>query len=206
MDGPPNVPFMALCSEHPYASPSASRRGAVVTAFLLVLALAGCGGEPARPPAPASSAPVPAPSSATPSASIAATPTRDYLQDEMRKAFRTAMKAHPGANLDRCTRTTPLGDKKCGKALAAAEQVAETTGIVLRASDPKNADLLYGGAFGLINQFLGTYGQLRDPVPCYGLSKKPQPPAQLRAEAEAICTEAAAITKVSWDILVGQFQ
>jgi hypothetical protein len=211
---------MAFRTEH--ASASAAT---VAVGLLLALVVAACdgSGEPAPsspsagPSGPAASGTAPGGPGAAPGGTAAvpggsagpsarASATADPLGDRIRTAFRTAGKAHPGADLDRCTRRTPLTDKKCGTALAAAEQVAEMTALLLRAEDPKNADLLYGPLFSVISEFQGSYRQLRDPIPCYGLSRKPQPPAELRAEAQSICAEAAAIMQVRWRLLLNMIE
>jgi hypothetical protein len=124
----------------------------------------------------------------------------------MQAALRAAMAAHPGVDLDRCDRQTPLNDKACGAALTAAGKVAADTARRLRAASPEHADLLYGGFFVLVDSFQDSLRRLRDPIPCYRLSRKPQPPPPLRAEAQSICAEGADIAKVKWRIILSQVE
>lgn len=70
----------------------------------------------------------------------------------------------------------------------------------------EHAELLYGAVLATATQFQGTLSQLRDPIPCYGLSDKPQPPPPLRAETQSICAEAADIAKVTWRIFLTQIE
>ncbi|MFV0138239.1 hypothetical protein ACLGIH_34735 [Streptomyces sp. HMX87] len=112
------------------------------------------------------------------------------------------MKAHPGADLDKCTKSTALDDTDCGAAITAAEQVAADTERRLRQKDPENAELLYGPALLTAGAVQDGVDRLRHPIPCYGLSDEPQPPPPLRAEAESICAEGADILKGEWRIFL----
>jgi hypothetical protein len=116
------------------------------------------------------------------------------------------MAAYPGADPDRCTRSTPLTDKACGAAITAASRVAADTAQRLRARNPEYAELLYGGVLTTAARFQDTLRPLRDTIPCYGLSDKPQPPAPLRVGAQSICAEAADIAKVTWRIFLTQVE
>jgi hypothetical protein len=145
---------------------------------------------PSRPTASAAPASSVAPaSSETPASSPP--PTTSKLTQDTQDAFRAAMKAHPGANFDKCTRSTPLTDTACGAGIRAASKVAADTARRLRQQDPKYADVLYGSVLTTANSFQGDVDRLRDPIPCYGLSDKPEPPPPLRAEAQSICAEGA---------------
>jgi hypothetical protein len=172
--------------------------------LLLALAagtlLTACGADSpsaAPPSAPAAASPTAATPSQTPDLSA-------RLAQDAREAFETATAAHPGADLDQCTRDTPLDDEDCGAALTAASQVAADTARRLREESPEYAELFYGNVFVTIGEFQGSLRQLRDPIPCYGLSDASEPPPPLRAEAESICAEAADIAKVIWRIFVDQ--
>lgn len=112
------------------------------------------------------------------------------------------MKAHPGADLDKCTRSTSLNDRECGAALTAAAKVAADTERRLRREEPEHADLLYSAVLLTTGPLQADIERLRHPIPCYGLSDEPQPPPPLRAEAESICAEAADIFKVEWRIFL----
>jgi len=155
-----------------------------------------------RPTAAPSSAPV----SATAISPGSVAPTTNQLAADEKAAYRAAVAAHPGADLDKCDRDTKLTDKACGAALTAAGRVAAETARRLRAKSPKHADLLYGAVLFTAAEFQASLQQLRDPIPCYGLSDAPKPPAQLRAEAEGICVDAAAIAIATYQIFLGQVE
>jgi hypothetical protein len=171
-----------------------------------VALLAACSdGSPTT--APPSAGPASSPSTEVPSAApSSAPPTTSALADDERVAYRAATARHPGADLDKCGRRTRLTDKACGAALTAAGRVAADTERRLRAKSPEHADLLYGGTLLAASAYQDSLQQLRDPIPCYGLSDAPEPPPPLRAEAEGICVDAAAIAKVRWRIFLSQVE
>ena len=161
--------------------------------------LTACG---ENPPTAASSAPVPATTTSPGSVS----PTTDQLAADEQAAYRAAVAAHPGADLDKCDRDAKLTDKACGAALTAAGRIATETARRLRAKSPKYAVQLYGAVLFTAAEFQASFQQLRDPIPCYGLSDAPKPPAQLRAEAEGICVDAAAIAIAKYQIFLSQVE
>jgi hypothetical protein len=155
--------------------------------------------------------PTAAPSSSAPAATTTTSqgrvpPTTDQLAADEQTAYRAAVAAHPGADLDKCDRDTKLTDKACGSALTAAGKIAAETARRLRAKSPEYAELLHGAVLFTAGEFQASFQQLRDPIPCYGLSDAPKPPAQLRAEAEGICAEAAAIAITKYRLFLNQVE
>jgi hypothetical protein len=171
----------------------------VVAAATLLTACGDASGDAPPPVAPPSSAPP----SASPTASASA--DTSHLKQQQRDAFQAAMAAYPGADLDKCTLAAPLNDQACGAALTAASNVAADTALRLRASSPEYADLLYPAVFTTADAVQDAVEQLRDPIPCYGLSNLPQPPPPLMAEAQSICAEGADIAKATWRIFLSVF-
>ncbi|WP_157357577.1 hypothetical protein [Amycolatopsis nigrescens] len=162
--------------------------------------LASCGSEPppqSPPPAPSSS------SSSSPSSTPSPEPTPE-LMPEAAEAYRAAAEQYPDVdgNLDRCTLETPLTDKACGSALKAASKVAAGTAERLRAMD----ELRHGAVISAADQVDADFSQVGQSIPCYGLSSAQPPPPPLRAEAQSICAEAAAITKTEWNLFRSQVE
>ncbi|MFD0000835.1 hypothetical protein ACFVJ4_00230 [Streptomyces sp. NPDC127178] len=110
-----------------------SGRGAIRRTWPLPLAVAAgvlltaCSGDPA----PAEPTPSPARSSESATASAvpdsAASATTSQLTRDIKAAYDAATDAYPDVDLDKCTRTTSLDDRRCGAALTAAENVAADT-------------------------------------------------------------------------------
>jgi hypothetical protein len=175
-----------------------------LAALACVALLTACtDGPPAAAPPSAGPARSPSTEVAAPSG---APPTTSRPADDERAAYRAAAARYPGADLDKCGRRTRLTDKACGTALSTAGRVAADTERRLRAASPEHADLLYGGTLLAASAYQDALQQLRDPIPCYGLSDAPEPPPPLRGEAEGICVDAAAIAKVRWRIFLSQVE
>ncbi|MGI5215045.1 hypothetical protein [Plantactinospora sp. CA-290183] len=171
----------------------------VLAAIAAGALLTACGGDPR--PSPSSASPSTASAPAAPAATQSTGPAVESpLTREQREAFRAAMARYPGADLDRCTRKTPLTDRACGAAITAANRVAADTVRRLRARNPEHFDLLYGGLSTMTAEMRADLTRLGESIPCYGLSDAAPPPAPLRAEAQSICAEGADIFKVRWRI------
>jgi len=152
-------------------------------------------------PTGADATPVATPAGPSPSSTA---PETSPLTREKQAALEAAFAKHSEPDLDKCTGSTPLTNRACGRELTTASKVANETVRRLRASQPEHATLLYGPIFTTATQLQQDMQRLRDPIPCYGLSKAPQPPPQLAAEAQAICAEAADILKTRYRIFITQ--
>mgnify|MGYP001213165446 FL=1 len=182
-----------------------------ITGALLV----GCGtdGSSGTAPSPAVSSATlsatgadatPAATPAGPTPSSTAPPETSPLTREKQAALRAAIAMHSAPDLGRCTRSTPLTNRACGRELTTAGKVVNETVRRLRASQPEHATLLYGPILATAAELRKDLERLRDPIPCYGLSDAPQPPPPLAAEAQEICAEAADIVKTRYRVFLTQ--